>query len=48
MPRPALGSQAKTEVAHVRLTKAEADALRARYGTITQALRALIATVVKS
>ena len=46
MPRPSLGSQAKTEVASVRLTKAEADALRVRYGTTTKALRSLVASVV--
>lgn len=44
MPRPALGPQAKTEVASVRLTKAEAQALRERYGTTTMALRVLIAS----
>lgn len=46
MPRPALGTQAKTEVASVRLTKDEAEALRAQYGTTTKALRALVASVV--
>lgn len=46
MPRPALGPQAKTEVASVRLTKAEAQALRERYGTTTMALRVLIASAL--
>lgn len=46
-PRPALGAAAKTEVVCVRLTQAEKDALVARYGDVTRALRVLISTVVK-
>lgn len=46
MPKPRLGSAAKTQVLTVRVTQDEKDALTDRYGSPTKALRALIASVV--
>lgn len=45
MPRPSLGSAAKTEVITVRVTPAERAALEARYGTAAKGLRALLASI---
>lgn len=43
MPAPSKGTQAKTVVASIRLTEAEAQALRAKFGTLGAALKALTA-----
>lgn len=43
MPQPSKGSQARTVVASVRMTKAEAAALEAKFGSVGTALKALIA-----
>lgn len=43
MAYPSKGSAAKTVVASVRLTEAEAAALRAKYGSVGAALKALTA-----
>lgn len=45
MARPSLGAAAKTKVASVRITEAQERALIARYGSVTRALRTLIASV---
>jgi hypothetical protein len=42
MARPRLGSAAKATVGSVRLTRDEAEALEAEFGTVNKALRALI------
>lgn len=45
MGRPPLGAAAKSKVASVRITPAQEEALIDKYGTVSRALRALVATV---
>lgn len=42
MARPRLGSAAKNTVGSVRLTRDEAEALEAEFGTVNKALRTLV------